>query len=1192
MRTPIPRNPRRPALALALASVLAAGAPAIAPAQDGGDKGFLVNFLEESLSDAGRKVEITGFAGALSSRATLQRLTIADDQGVWLEIDDAVLDWSRTALLSGEVIINELSAGRIVLARIPSAGEQATSPEAGSFTLPELPVSVDIGAIRADRIELGAPVLGEALAATLEASLHLAGGEGSAALHLARSDPGPAEVIALEASYANATGALAVALDAQEGPGGLLSRAIGLPGAPATALSLAGKGTIDDFAAELRLATDGEERLAGPITISLAGDGARLFSARVEGNPAPLFLPEYAGFLGTDLDLSLTGRLHPDGRTDIDALSLGARTLSLRGRLSLAADGLPEAFDLDATLAQPGGAPVLLPLAGEPTTVGRADIELHFDAARSNGWTGSATLSDLAGPGLALASARLAGAGTITRDGAANGARAADGRLDFALTGLAGLDPAILAAVGPEAEGSLAFRWQDGAGTLDLTRITLAGADYGLEGHLRLRGLDEALTADGAVTAELRDLGRLSALAGRPLAGAGTLSLGGEASPLTGAFDLSLTLAGQGLHLGIAQADHLLAGRSEISAALRRDEGGLTLRALSANAASLRIDAAGSLSSGAMRLKGAIDWRDLSDLGAGFGGALAAKAGFESLPGNGTLTLDGIGHGLRIGQAELDRLIGGETTLSAELALAQGVPALRHFALRAPALSLTAAQAGGSDRIEVAGRLADLALIVPGFPGPVTLAGDIRTDGDGTMPEVELRLTGPAALEARLTGRVGTWPDLALALHSDAAILNGVLDPVTLAGALTGDLTLRGGWGLPALSGRVALDGGRLAVPARAVALERIALTAAITNGRASLAASAGASDGGSIRLEGPVSLTAPFGADLAATLSAVHLRDPGLYDTTLDGALRLSGPLLGAARLSGSLDLGPTELRVPSTASGALADIERFRHRGDSAATRATRQRAGVGVGASADPGRGQPRAGGPDWALDLVIRAANRVFLRGRGLDAELGGAIRLGGGLRNPVPSGGMELIRGRLDILGKRLELARAGLTLEGDFVPRLDVAATNVSDGVTSTVTISGPADDPEVSFASEPELPQEEVLAHLLFGRGLGKMSAFQAAQLASAVATLAGRGGEGIVGRLRTGLGLDDLDITTAETGEAEVTAGKYLSENIYTELSTDQNGKSRIDLNLIVRPGVTLRGRADSAGDSGLGIYLEGDY
>ena len=81
---------------------------------------------------------------------------------------------------------------------------------------------------------------------------------------------------------------------------------------------------------------------------------------------------------------------------------------------------------------------------------------------------------------------------------------------------------------------------------------------------------------------------------------------------------------------------------------------------------------------------------------------------------------------------------------------------------------------------------------------------------------------------------------------------------------------------------------------------------------------------------------------------------------------------------------------------------------------------------------------------------------------------------------------------------------------------LRIVATTDADGITAGVAITGPATNPEVAFTSTPQLPQEEVLAQILFGRRLENLSAIQALQLANAVAILAGRGGDGIVARLR----------------------------------------------------------------------------
>src|SRR5690606_38081915 len=140
--------------------------------------------------------------------------------------------------------------------------------------------------------------------------------------------------------------------------------------------------------------------------------------------------------------------------------------------------------------------------------------------------------------------------------------------------------------------------------------------------------------------------------------------------------------------------------------------------------------------------------------------------------------------------------------------------------------------------------------------------------------------------------------------------------------------------------------------------------------------------------------------------------------------------------------------------------------------------------------------------------------------------------------------------------------------------------------------IDGDARDPEITFASDPDMPQEEVLSQLLFGRGLDRITPLQAAQLANAVAVLAGRGGAGIVGRLRESVGLDDLDLATDDEGNVTVRAGKYLSENIYTDVAVGSDGTSTIELNLDITPELTARGSIDSDGTSAIGLFYERDF
>ena len=194
--------------------------------------------------------------------------------------------------------------------------------------------------------------------------------------------------------------------------------------------------------------------------------------------------------------------------------------------------------------------------------------------------------------------------------------------------------------------------------------------------------------------------------------------------------------------------------------------------------------------------------------------------------------------------------------------------------------------------------------------------------------------------------------------------------------------------------------------------------------------------------------------------------------------------------------------------------------------------------------------------------------------------------------PLPSGGFELLRGRMDLLGKRITLDEGRVTLAGSFLPFVRLVARAISGDVTTIITVEGPVDDPEITFTSEPELPEDEVLSQLFFGRSIATISPFQAAQLASAVGTLTGRGGGGFLDQIRSGAGLDDLDVGTTQDGTTRVRAGRYISENVYTDVTTGSDGDTEINLKIDLTTNVTIQGSTDNSGDSSIGIFFERDY
>jgi len=93
-------------------------------------------------------------------------------------------------------------------------------------------------------------------------------------------------------------------------------------------------------------------------------------------------------------------------------------------------------------------------------------------------------------------------------------------------------------------------------------------------------------------------------------------------------------------------------------------------------------------------------------------------------------------------------------------------------------------------------------------------------------------------------------------------------------------------------------------------------------------------------------------------------------------------------------------------------------------------------------------------------------------------------------------------------------------------------------------------------------------------------------------VATLAGGGDGGVVSQLRRSFDLDDLDVTTDAEGNTALRVGKYISDNIYTDVELGGEDGAEVSLNIDLTPSLTARGSANSVGETSLGVFFEKDY
>ncbi|AUH33201.1 translocation/assembly module TamB domain-containing protein [Paracoccus tegillarcae] len=762
----------------------------------------------------------------------------------------------------------------------------------------------------------------------------------------------------------------------------------------------------------------------------------------------------------------------------------------------------------------------------------------------------------------------------------------------------------LLDITGSGQDLSLGQSQVDGALTGE-TRLTMRGTEK--DGVLTIDQAhilnDQAeITAEGVVGGDQTnfsghiDFKQLAAL-GAGLQG----SLVADASAVAGsdgAIQVDVTGTGRDLAMGQQDLDAALSGPTDISLTGELRDGVFTIEDARIDNANLDATASGQVGAGVTDLSANLVAGDLRFLGRGVSGGVNVNGRMLDQSGTREITLNGTANGLAIGQPRVDPVLAGQTTLDLAATQRGEILTLQRFVARNPQMNVTA-DGSLQTGINLNATLNNLALVQPGFAGPATMTGTIRQQQSDGEFAVNLATTAPGGTRAQVTGTATgdfSTTNLRVTGVSDAALANPLIRTRAVEGPISFDLLMQGPPGLDAISGTVSLNNGRAAEPRLGITLSPINVTAQLQNGLININGSSGVEAGGTIRVDGSVNV-GTGAQDIAINLDGVTLRDPNLYETQVRGDLRFAGTAAEGQLISGRIMIDEAEIRIPSTGLGGAKAIPDIEHVGDTRPVRATRAKAGLEAFpslASQDAGMRGPAATPPanPPRLDLLIDAPNQVFIRGRGVDAEMGGQIRLSGTTRNVIPIGTLELIRGRVDLLGKRFVLTEGLVEMQGSLVPVLRLVAETSQDGITTRIIIDGEARNPDIIFEASPDMPEEEVLSQLLFGRGLDNISPLQAAQLANAVAVLAGRGGEGIIGNLRNQVGLDDLDLQTDDEGNVQVRAGKYLTDNVYTDVAVGDSGKTQLNLNLDISESLRARGSVSSDGESTIGVYFERDY
>lgn len=469
----------------------------------------------------------------------------------------------------------------------------------------------------------------------------------------------------------------------------------------------------------------------------------------------------------------------------------------------------------------------------------------------------------------------------------------------------------------------------------------------------------------------------------------------------------------------------------------------------------------------------------------------------------------------------------------------------------------------------------------------LTAAGRLL-EGDERRGDVSVRITGLTAdgtlterlqrgrLDARLAfdGAAETLWRLAAV---EAFDLSG---PVAIAARATGTLAD------PRISGTVASDDLTVASALTGTRINKVSARGRFAGALLELSRFSGSTPGGgtisgsgTVGFDG-ISATRGPSLDLRAAAKGARLLDANGLEATITGPLRIissgqGGTIAGRVRLD----------RARWALGTAAEDVALPRI--------ATRE-----INGESGRARTQASARNSQWRYLVNATAPNRVAVEGLGLESEWGIDIALRGTVSDPRIGGSARLVRGDYTFAGTRFELTRGRILFDMNepIDPRLDILAETARNGTNVDIAITGNAQSPAIAFSSDPALPEEEILARLLFGGSVTSLSATDALQLAAALAALQGGGG-GLdpVGQLRRSIGLDQLRIVSADpligrgTG---IAIGKNITRTIYVELVTDGRGYSATQVEYRITSWLSLLGTVSTIGRDSVLAEVSRDY
>lgn len=197
----------------------------------------------------------------------------------------------------------------------------------------------------------------------------------------------------------------------------------------------------------------------------------------------------------------------------------------------------------------------------------------------------------------------------------------------------------------------------------------------------------------------------------------------------------------------------------------------------------------------------------------------------------------------------------------------------------------------------------------------------------------------------------------------------------------------------------------------------------------------------------------------------------------------------------------------------------------------------------------------------LNITLSIPGKAFVTGRNLTSEWQGEVTFSGTTAAPKLYGSLKMIDGEYLLNGRAFHGSSGTISFNGDPQKKASIYASVERDieDIKAQAIVRGSLGNPEIAFRSNPPLPEKEILSWILFNRGISDIDQNQQTELSHTQFTLsAGRDETDMLSRIRSGIGIDRIDISNMEshnTKEVSVRVGKYLSPRVFVSLNKSIN-------------------------------------